>query len=123
MGRFTKKIVIFYCAILSAWLPVSVTAASIDCLFHEGNAISIENSISHSHHDSFVDLSDVDFGLSVDENSGQDASCSTHIIVAAVSSSHTIDDKSWIETEVEDTKTYQLTTVLLAQDIRPPISI
>lgn len=124
MGRFTKKIVIFYSVLLACWLPLSVAASSLDCLFHNDSpSMTMTNSMENSVHDSFVDLSDLEFSMSMEEHETQDASCSTQLIFAAVAENKNTDDGFIAQHYVKDQETYRLTQVLLPRDIRPPISV
>ncbi|MDH5546367.1 MAG: hypothetical protein OEZ43_12300 [Gammaproteobacteria bacterium] len=126
MGRFTKKTIVFYCVLIAAWMPLSVVAASVDCLFHD--RVDINSSIehdSHSSHSSAIDLSDVDFSdIQVSDNNdyGPDNTCSTQLIAAAVSEVQVFCGANWKKTGVQFRDIYKLTTVSLPADIRPPIS-
>lgn len=125
MGRITKRFVIFYSVILLAWLPVSVTAASIDCLFHEESSsdIQIENFSATSGHEMAFDLSDISFSEPSEVTTSPDSGCATQLIAATLTDLDGLGVISWEKSVYQHRISHRLTAVLLPQDIRPPISI
>ena len=102
---------------------MSVIASSVDCLFHENPSITLDSTLDNSSHDSFGDLSDIDFTINVDETvSADSSSCSTQFIAAALVAYNDANEISWMQTYLQATNADRLTSVLLSQDIRPPIS-
>ena len=101
---------------------MSVIASSVDCLFHESFSITPDSTFSNSGHDSFGDLSDIDFTIDIDEAVSADSSCSTQLIAAALVSYNDTDEISWSQAYLQAYDSDRLSSVLLSQDIRPPIS-
>jgi len=103
-------------------MPLSVLASSIDCLFHENTSITLDSTLDNSGHDSFGDLSDIDFTIDLDETVSADSSCSTQLIAAALVAYSDTDEISWSQAYLWASSNDRLISVLLSQDIRPPIS-
>ncbi|MDH5219470.1 MAG: hypothetical protein OEX19_17320 [Gammaproteobacteria bacterium] len=100
---------------------MSVIASSVDCLFHENPSITLDSTLDNSGHDSFGDLSDIDFTIDVDETVSADSSCSTQLIAAALVAYSDTDEISWSQAYLRASNNDRLISVLLSQDIRPPI--
>ena len=100
---------------------MSVIASSVDCLFHENPSITLDFASGSAGHDSFGDLSGIEFTIDVEETVSADSSCSTQFIAAALVNYNDTNEISWSQAYLQASSSDRLSSVLLPQDIRPPI--
>lgn len=127
MGRLTKKFVILLAIFAIVSLPVSVTAAGLDCLFHDVNDSQsmMQKQIHHQHDDVFaaaLDMHDL-AELSMDDHdvNGADNGCATSLVVSVATDHHngmlTVWGQAFLKAEVQ----HQLVDITLPAEIKPPI--
>lgn len=128
MGRYRKKIIGYFVALMVAGLPMSVSLAAVDCLFHDATLPNAQT-YEHEHGGFALDISDLhDIGVKhVDSADAPevmaDTGCEASLMVVTDARVELLfSDMRWDSSLVVVEPDADLVDVILPGEIRPPIS-